>query len=115
MKRMALAVLLLSFASLSIPGRSHLEAGPPPWRCGTPEPTPDEIAVFQARAEQYKNQPALTPPVANFCIPIAAHIIRKDDGTGGLSLGQIGQGLEACDHIESMAGISELLGERNVR
>ena len=95
MKRLTPVVLLLALA-LVLPGSLPIKVGsaPPPWRCGT-ELTPEEAAFFKAEPPLQDNL-MLTPP-PNVCIPISLHIVRKDDGTGGISLNQFYKGLQDCN------------------
>jgi hypothetical protein len=95
MKRFAPVVLLLALAVL-LPGSFPIKAGSkqPPRLCGT-ELTPEDIAKF--KAEPSVDYSLLGPAVVNYCIPISLHIVRKTDGTGGISLSQFYKGLQDCN------------------
>lgn len=92
MKRLTPVVLLLCLAVL-LPGSLPIKAGTKPVLrpCGT-ELTAEEAALL--RAEAPEQSVLMTPPSANYCIPISLHIVRKDDGTGGISLNQFYKGLQ---------------------
>jgi hypothetical protein len=60
--------------------------------CGT-ELTPQDIAAFNAEPMVTAYQTLPQFPVS-YCIPISAHIVRKNDGTGGLSLNQLAAGIQ---------------------
>src|SRR6185436_12832264 len=104
MKRLAPAVLLLCLAVL-LPGSFPLKAGSkqPPRLCGT-ELTPEEAARFRAEVPLVSS--LMTPPAANYCIPISLHIVRKDDGTGGISLNQFYQGLQDANAKYAGTGLT---------
>jgi hypothetical protein len=65
--------------------------------CGTPSrKAPESIAARENRILQIKQQFAETFESANHTvqyIPIKAHILRKSDGTGGLSLADLNTAL----------------------
>jgi len=60
--------------------------------CGT-ELTAEDIAEFRARTLEPKFDPFLSAPPAPYCIPVVAHIVRRDNGTGGLPLSQLDQAM----------------------
>jgi hypothetical protein len=93
MKRLAPAVLLLCLAVL-LPGSFPIKAGTKPYLrpCGT-ELTAEEAALLRAEAPE-QSVLMMTPPAVSYCIPISLHIVRKDDGTGGISLNQFYKGLQ---------------------
>ncbi len=68
--------------------------------------TPEEAAAFKAR---WANEPPmLAPPVvpASMCVPIAAHIVRTDEGTGGLPMSQLDQAMLDANAYYANTGIS---------
>lgn len=68
--------------------------------CGTVV-TPAERAAL---LEKYKGVPIMAappaPPPATRCVPIAVHVVRKSDGTGGIPQSQLDQGLIDCNTHE---------------
>jgi hypothetical protein len=76
-----------------------------PWRCGT-ELTQTDIDQFNARDQRPRTglipQGNFPPP---YCIPIAAHIVRESDGTGGLTLARLDQGIIDCNIMYANTGM----------
>jgi FlgD Ig-like domain/K319L-like, PKD domain/HYR domain len=99
MKRLTPVVLLFALAVL-LPGSFPIKAGSkqPPRLCGTVL-SPEDAAYFKAKAmkEAPLQESILRTPPANVCIPISVHIVRKTDGTGGISLNQFYKGLQDCN------------------
>jgi hypothetical protein len=63
--------------------------------CGTKPPTPDEIRAYLSMKTQ-----AIETRNANVtCIPIQAHIVRETNGTGGISLLALNQGLANLNFV----------------
>ncbi|WP_420315704.1 T9SS type A sorting domain-containing protein [Ekhidna sp.] len=73
--------------------------------CGTPEPTKEQLELFQHlgknRSAFDANRTASTTSLA-----IAAHVIRRDDGTGGLTETQLNEALDNLNTFYSNAGLS---------
>jgi hypothetical protein len=100
MKRLTPVVLFLAFAVL-LPGSFPNKAGStkPLRLCGT-KVTPEEAEFLKTQAAErpiesiMRNAPAA---YADVCIPISVHIVRKTDGTGGISLNQFYKGLQDCN------------------
>jgi hypothetical protein len=70
--------------------------------CGTAL-TPEDVAAFKAEPPVESNF-LLTPP-PNVCIPVSLHIVRKTDGTGGISLNQFYKGLQDCNSKYTGTGL----------
>jgi len=72
-------------------------------RCGT-EVTAEHLAHLRARAEL----PAARPPEEPeppYCVPIAAHIVRRSNGTSGLSMTRYDQGMEDLNAAYANTGV----------
>ncbi len=107
MKRLVLAFVAVLAVTAFIPrlGPVTTNADESAHRCGTVL-TPADIAKFAERDQHPRTgliTQALTPPP--YCIPIAAHIVRKDDGTGGLSLSQLDQGIADANVLYQNTGM----------
>ena len=106
MKRLSLAVAVLAL-TVFIPHTRPADAGSEPVLkpCGT-ELTAHDIAEFNRRAANPRTgfipQGAADPP---YCIPIAAHIVRRSDGTGGLSQAQLDQGIADANAMYTNTGM----------
>ncbi len=73
--------------------------------CGS-EVTPE---IAQRFLERWKGQaPQVKAPPDDFhaCIPIAAHIVRRSNGTGGLSISQLEQGIADCNSMYANTGMN---------
>ncbi|HEX2616509.1 MAG TPA: M43 family zinc metalloprotease, partial [Flavobacteriales bacterium] len=71
--------------------------------CGTRPPTPSQYAyardvVSQIDVQQLRN-------AGTTCIPLQAHIVRRTNGTGGLSMQDLNIGLSYLNHYYLPAGI----------
>jgi len=75
------------------------------WRCGT-ELTQTDIDEFNRRDANPRTgllpQGAADPP---YCIPIAAHIVRRTNGTGGLTLEALDQGIADANVLYQNTGM----------
>ncbi|HET6348705.1 MAG TPA: FlgD immunoglobulin-like domain containing protein, partial [Candidatus Krumholzibacteria bacterium] len=69
--------------------------------------TPEDVAKFQAEDLQPNN--FVMPPATEYCIPISAHIVRTDAGTGGISLNQLYQGIQDCNSKYTGTGLHFVL------
>ncbi len=99
----AIIALLVFAAPLALrPDRAVSET--PRLECGS-NVTPEEAAAFRARWAG--PQPvAQIPANGSYCVPIAAHIVRKSDGTGGLPLSQLDQAMLDANSYFADTGIS---------
>lgn len=108
MKRFTPAVLLFLLAAF-LPGSIPIDvsSSPPPRLCGTTL-TPEDVAKFQAEGmpQEYQTLPQFP---ASYCIPITAHIVRKSNGTGGLSLNQLAAGIQDCNDKYTGTGLHFIL------
>lgn len=104
MKRWSPVVLLLLCAVL-LPSTIPVDvfSAMPARLCGT-KLTPADIAAFNAEPPIQFNM-SLTLP-ANTCIPVSLHIVRKSDGTGGISLNQFYKGLQDCNAKYAGTGLT---------
>ena len=106
MKRLSLAVAVLALTTF-VPHTRPADAGSEPVLrpCGT-ELTPSDIAEFNRRATNPRNglipQGAADPP---YCIPIAAHIVRRTNGTGGLTQAALDQGIADANALYANTGM----------
>jgi hypothetical protein len=66
-----------------------------PKECGVPPMTPDQIRyTLDVVARQIVPRNAGTT-----CIPIQAHIVRNDDGSGGISIADLTKGLANLNYL----------------
>lgn len=70
-------------------------------RCGTKVPTDEQIRyTIEFVAKQVINRNSGTT-----CVPIAPHIVRNDDGTGGISILDLNKGLANLNYVYKAANI----------
>jgi len=72
--------------------------------CGT-RLSPETIAAFRERWGGPVPPTPSIPFAASYCVPIARHIVRESDGTGGISLTQLDQGLQDVNNAYAVMGI----------
>ncbi len=79
--------------------------------CGTPDPTPEQIRytleVIDKAARQDRN-------AGTTLIPIMMHIVTLDDGTGGISLAVLNEGLSNLNYFYQPAGIEFFICDTNI-
>ena len=106
MKRLYLAVAVVAL-TLFVPHTRPADAGSEPELrpCGT-ELTPADVTEFNRRDANPRTglipQGAADPP---YCIPIAAHIVRRTDGSGGLTLAALDQGIADANVLYQNTGM----------
>lgn len=69
--------------------------------CGTPSPTPQQYQY----TKNVISQIALQRNGGTTCIPIRVHIVRHSDGTGGVTMQAINEGLAELNQYYLVAGI----------
>ncbi len=106
MKRLFLVLAVLAVVAV-IPRVSPVDARDDVqlWRCGT-ELSQADVDEFKARELRPRTgfipQGQMAPP---YCIPIVAHIVRRTNGTGGLSLAQLDQGIADANVLYQNTGM----------
>jgi hypothetical protein len=102
----AIIALLVAATSMTV-APQKAASDTPILECGS-NVKPEEAAAFRARWAV--SPPVLSAPsVGSYCVPIAAHIVRRTDGTGGLPMSQLDQAMVDANNYYINTGISYYL------
>ncbi len=97
------AILLLAVNFLLIPAAAVAQE--PIGGCGT-KLTPEDVQAFKDRLQTPIQQTPAQGNAVSYCVPIAAHIVRQSDGTGGMPLSQLDQGIVDANIAYANTGIT---------
>ncbi len=88
---MLIAAVILLLTPIALPSQDQ-EPSTQYGRCGS-ELTPEEAENMRLRWQQAEMQIPQVDTDVLFCIPCAMHVVRRDDGTGGIPLERLDQAI----------------------